>query len=198
MGLNGHYTTGPLWGIVTLGNGAPLMVIYMKLNLIEERVYVGQTNMTVADRFKLHDEAVKGGHQDPLHKAMRRWPENWAWTYVVLQNCYSQEELNAAEDYWIEYTCCTDPMVGYNVQRTSNNIQERYVKSRAPVTEEQREFYRIQGKKGAAHGNKGSKQDMSEEEREKFREYGRKGAEKSKRLQAERKAALEIAKVRVS
>lgn len=53
--------------------------------------------------------------------------------------------------------------------------------------EEQRDFFRQCGQKGAEHGKKGARrrEDMSEEEREKYREWGRKGALASKKLKAE-------------
>lgn len=164
------------------------MLVYMLLNVVEERAYIGQTNMTFGDRLNLHKESAKGGSDAPLHVAMRRWPDDWTWTYVILQNCYTQDELDKAEEAWIAYCCTADTGVGYNVHRTCHRggTQQPKERKRAPITDEQREFYRQCGMKGAAHGRKGTKPkaEMSEEDREKYREWGRKGAEKSRRLRA--------------
>jgi len=130
-----------------------------------------------------HGDAVREGSRAPIHEAMRRWPDKWAWTEVVLQNCYSQEELDKAEEDWISHCCSADSGIGYNVHRTCHGGKHTMtIRTRRPMSEEQREFYSIQGKKGASHGVKGAHKNMSEAEREKYREWGKKGAAKSRLL----------------
>lgn len=158
------------------------MLVYMLLNVIEERAYVGQTTKTLKERLATHAESVKLGSRAPVHEAMRRWPQPEYWLNVVLQNCYDQEELDRCEEAWIERCCSADTGVGYNTHRTVATKKQR-----APISEEQRDFFRQCGQKGAEHGKKGARrrEDMSEEEREKYREWGRKGALASKKLKAE-------------
>lgn len=129
--------------ILTL-EGAPPMLVYMLLNIIEERAYVGQTTTTPNDRLHLHFEQVKEGSQAPVHEALRKWPEKEWWIMVVLQNCYDQEELDRAEESWIKYCHSADSAVGYNIRRTVSTPVQR------PMSEERREFFRECGRRGAA------------------------------------------------
>lgn len=163
------------------------MLVYMLLNTIEERCYVGQTVKTAEARWKEHWDDARGGDSSAVHAAMRKWDDRelW-WTYVVLQHCYSQEELDAAEAAWIEKCSAREPGVGYNARA------ERFVRSprdaRTGLTDKERRFYREQGMKGAVHGKKGARPraEMTEAERERYREWGRKGAQRSKERQAKR------------
>lgn len=170
------------------------LLVYMLLNLIEERAYVGQTVKPVLERLKEHRDNGRRGMQSPLHQAFRRWPELEYWTYVVLQNCYSEAELDAAEGHWIDYCCTADTGVGYNVHRTAHGASSR---KHIDLTEEQRQVLREAGKRGAA-ASAGTRQppsakslarkerqakwaNMSADERRDFlRECGRKGGAASK------------------
>lgn len=162
------------------------MLIYMLLNVIEERAYVGQTVQTLAHHTKEHWDAAHKGDTSILHAAMRKWDEPWCWTCVVLQNCYNQEQLDASETWWINELCTREPGVGYNAR--PGTFKRSPKDARAALTDQELDFYRECGKKGAAHGIKGTKrkEDMTEEEREKYRAWGRKGAEASRLKKLER------------
>lgn len=145
----------PLGWFKAVYNPAPygvylyLMLVYMLINLIEERAYIGQTTLTLNDRLNMHDRQVKELSQAPVHEAMRRWPEKDLWLAVVLQNCYDQIELDRCEERWIERCHTAEYGVGYNVQRTCHGTSEKQKRIAADMSEEQREKFREWGRKGA-------------------------------------------------
>jgi len=156
------------------------MIVYMVVNLIEERAYVGQTMQTLAERMLAHWEGSRTGSMSLLHVAMRKWNDSCFWDAVVLQPCYSQVELDSWESKWIDELSTREPGVGYNARHE------------APKRPRLDGFYRECGMKGAVHGRKGArpKAQMSETELERYREWGRKGARiaKEKLLSQNRKA----------
>jgi hypothetical protein len=159
------------------------MLIYMLLNTITEKAYIGQTVNTLRDRHNDHLELARGGSSAPIHVALREWPE-WAWLPVVLQNCYAESELDAAEDAWIELCQTRRGSVGYNLRRggfagrgdseVDGRLAFRNKKAarhREDMTAEELEVYRQHGLRGTKR-----KADMTEAELEQCREWGRKGA----------------------
>jgi len=163
----------------------------MLLNLIEERAYVGQTNNTLAERLRAHWASAREGDSSAVHSAMRKWDSDELWTSVVLQNCYSQPDLDAAESWWMNELSTLEPGVGYNQRRGPTTKRTASPRDpRAPMSEIEREFYRECGKRGGAAsknlGKSRPKSQLSEAEREKYREWGRRGAAKSKELAARR------------
>jgi hypothetical protein len=167
------------------------MLVYMLLNEVEERCYVGSTEKTVIARLAEHWALARGGARSPLHEAMNRWPHDEYWTYVVLQNCYSLEELSEAEERWISHCHSADTGVGYNVHRTVHGGSRK----QPQMTEQRREFFRECGRRGGSAGRVVSPKTLARRERqarlavmtdeertEFFRECGRRGAVKSKSL----------------
>jgi len=156
------------------------MIIYMLLNEVTEKVYIGKSINSLPHRLAGHIDAMQSGSTSRLHAELKRWPEE-CWTAVVLQHCYSEEELALAEGNWIAATEATDPAVGYN---------SHYVPSSADIAmnalasikrgRKDSEFFAACGRKGAAKVKR--RADMTPEEIERFREWGRKGAAKSKAL----------------
>ena len=186
---------------LTMGPPAPrpAMMVYMLLNTITERAYVGATDKTLEERWQRHLNDSRSGSAAPLHVALREWPEA-LWLPVVLVNCYTTEELSAAEAWWIERTEVHDPQVGYNDGRASyvdtvtngkrggNPLVIGGDRETSPLNgktpEQRRQYFSDCGKRGAAAGRKGAKPkaEMTEADRERYREWGRKGAARSKEL----------------
>lgn len=123
------------------------MLVYMLLNEVEERCYIGQTTKTLETRLSEHWAAAKDGSNTRLHEAMRRWDDRSFWTHVVLQNCYEAEQLDPIEAMWIELCGSKDHTVGYNERLGS---PEKKRTAQPPMTEERREFFRECGRRGAA------------------------------------------------
>lgn len=179
----------------------PAMIVYMLLNTVTEKAYVGATDKPLDERWQRHLKEARHGSTWPLHEAIREWPEEF-WLPVVLVNCYSTEELSTAERAWKTICSTEDPDIGYN----DVNNQASYSTSVAngkkggdPLTiggnapgsplsgktlEQRRQYFSDCGKRGAAAGRKGARprKEMTEEERERYREWGRRGAARSRKL----------------
>lgn len=138
------------------------MLIYMLLNTVTERAYVGQTHHSLEHRVKDHFDAARHGSTSMLHETMRLWNEQCYWDAVVLQVCYDQRQLDIAEAAWQRACHVLEPGVGYNARR--ENLENRrgpgYVmtstKPNSPIAgmseDEARAWYREQGMKGAQYG----------------------------------------------
>ena len=76
--------------------------IYKITNLINNKIYIGQTRFNVETRFKQHlYEANKGELQYPLYKAIRKYGENNFKLEIIEE--VEDEQLNEKEQYWIKY-----------------------------------------------------------------------------------------------
>ncbi len=153
------------------------MLVYMLLNVITEKAYVGQTIHTLDKRLRGHWEQADGQSSAQIHDAMREWHDPCFWDMVVLQHCYDQSQLDQAEAAW-QHICNThDPAIGYNARKekidNGNSLTTTRVNSPiANMTQEQaREYYREQGRKGTK-----PKEEMTEERRAFYRECGKRGA----------------------
>lgn len=159
------------------------MVVYMLLNVVEERVYIGQTTQAFAARLKEHREQARSNEDNALYDAMRRWDNECWWEYVILENCFDQDELDAAERRWIRYCNARDRAVGYNTQLPPE-------KEKHFILDEERELYDAIGDTHSVRASvaKTSKkpsafsQMSAGEKREFFRECGKRGLEKQKKL----------------
>jgi hypothetical protein len=134
------------------------MIVYLLLNVVTEKAYVGSTVRTLKERVDYHWADARKGSEAQLHREMRLWDSEF-WDAVVLQNCYDELQLSQAEAAWIALLSTREPNVGYNSR-----------------------FEPLEG--GKQRGMQRKREQMTEEERERFRTWGKLGAEKSKRLRA--------------
>ena len=122
------------------------MIIYCYTNLINNKKYVGQT-INPEQRFRQHKSSVFNEkdkeYNSVLHRAMRKYGyENFS--YEVLAECNTLEELNQQEIYFIN-TLNTLVPNGYNVASGGNNgsyphtleSKEKLMKAHAKLTEEE-------------------------------------------------------------
>ena len=84
-------------------------VIYGIENLLNHKIYIGQTVQNVRKRINSH----KCGKKQLIDKAIQKhgW-KNFVW--VVLEECETHENLNEAEKYWIAKLTTLCPN-GYNL-----------------------------------------------------------------------------------
>lgn len=86
-------------------------VIYQLLSP-SRKVYVGQTIKTLEHRLLCHKQRARKKHH-PLYDAIRKY--GWEnFTVRVLCECYSQEDLDLAEQFFIQYYESLVPK-GYNI-----------------------------------------------------------------------------------
>ena len=83
------------------------MVIYKITNLLNGKIYIGQTKQKIEYRFLQHSKA-----NSPLGQAMRECGlENF--TVEIIEHCENQAELNEREKFWIKVLKSKIPY-GYN------------------------------------------------------------------------------------
>ena len=85
------------------------MIVYKITNLVNGKIYVGQTVRTLERRLKEHTEA-----DSLIGKAIRKFGiENFS--SEILETCQTKKQLNEREIFWIEKLNCKTPN-GYNVK----------------------------------------------------------------------------------
>jgi group I intron endonuclease len=81
------------------------MVIYKTTNLVNGKFYIGKDAKNKTDYL---------GSGIILKYAIEKYGEE-NFTKQILQECKTQNELNDAEIYWIEFYNATDKKIGYNI-----------------------------------------------------------------------------------
>lgn len=105
--------------------------IYIIRNTVNDKVYVGQTHVSIKLRFQNHLSAARRGLDYVIGKAIRKYGEDKFYV-ELLEECLI-EELNEREQYWISFFKATDNKFGYNmsiggnVVRTTKELDEGLV-----------------------------------------------------------------------
>ena len=89
-----------------------LGIVYMAINKINGKIYIGQTVKKLSSRKHEHiNHAMIGRYTMPFHKAIRKYGgEEFDW--FVLECCDSKDEMDEMEFHYImQYRTYTD---GYN------------------------------------------------------------------------------------
>ena len=75
--------------------------IYIIRNIINDKVYIGQTTQTIGIRFTNHKMASRTGEDTKFYRAIRKHGEDKF--YVQLLERVEIKDLNDRERYWIKY-----------------------------------------------------------------------------------------------
>lgn len=88
--------------------------IYKITNLINNKVYIGQVyNKSIEDRFNRHcNEAKKS--KSYIARAINKYGKV-NFKIEQIEECYSKQELDNREKYWIAYYNSTNSSFGYNL-----------------------------------------------------------------------------------
>ena len=79
------------------------MIIYKITNIINNKIYIGQTINTLEERWKRHqNDALSNRLDTHFAKAIRKYGID-NFTAEVIDTAQSQDELTAKETYWIHY-----------------------------------------------------------------------------------------------
>lgn len=92
------------------------MRIYKITNLINGKIYIGQTTYSLKARFTCHKHHIAG--KSLMTDAIKKYGrENF--TIEEIEVCKNQKALNKAESKWIAFYDCIAPK-GYNIKRGAN------------------------------------------------------------------------------
>jgi hypothetical protein len=94
--------------------------IYKITNLINNKVYIGQTTTNPDFRWKCHRQAAASGKDYPISRAIRKYGiENF--TFDLICSCFDLNELNLRETYFILFYRSNEKEFGYNCDIGGNN-----------------------------------------------------------------------------
>jgi len=103
--------------------------IYLIQNLINGKIYVGQTRMNVMKRFRSHRR-----NRHLIGKAIRKYGES-SFILKIVASSFRQSELDDLERYWITLTHSQVPN-GYNLQKGGHgysiSLRKNYRESNNP------------------------------------------------------------------
>lgn len=91
--------------------------IYKITNLINGKIYIGQTKNKIEERFNGHIKQAKANKKSDhsiLHEAIRKYGEEKFKT-ELLDIADSKEELDIKEKYWIKELNSQNKNIGYNI-----------------------------------------------------------------------------------
>jgi group I intron endonuclease len=77
------------------------MIIYKITNLLNNKIYIGKTTRKLNARRLEHLSDSRVGSKLPIHNAIRKYGEN-NFSFEVIDEANTQEELNDKEVYWIK------------------------------------------------------------------------------------------------
>lgn len=96
-----------------------IMYIYKITNLINNKIYIGQTTKKIGQRFNKHISEAKceiNGTRpnNYFHNAINKFGED-NFSIEILERVDSLKELDEREKYWINYYNSTKKEIGYNL-----------------------------------------------------------------------------------
>ena len=78
-----------------------VLLVYIVVNQINGKFYVGQTSKTLDKRWAYHLKSARLGSSAPIHSAIRKYGEQNFSVYRI-SDAVSPEQLDALEKYFIE------------------------------------------------------------------------------------------------
>ena len=99
--------------------------VYMLYNTVNEKKYIGQTWDTAQGRRRSHKYDAKSDVTSrPICRAIRKYGIE-KFEALELSYAHTQEDLDAAEDFWIIFFGTLDSEKGYNVRRGGQGQGQR-------------------------------------------------------------------------
>jgi group I intron endonuclease len=100
----------------------PFGVIYKVTNIINQKVYIGQTIRRFDTRKKQHIMSATKGSKVKFHLAISKYgADSFHWEVVC--DCYDLKQLNIMEEFYIWKANSTDKSFGYNIKFGGNNCK---------------------------------------------------------------------------
>lgn len=117
----------------------PCGLIYLITNIVNGKVYVGQTTKTIGERFSEHKSEARRGSELPFHRAVRKYKPD-AFTATELEKCSDRDSLNQAETRWIRTLHAATSESGYNCTSGGEGGYERTPESRLRIAAAQTRY----------------------------------------------------------
>ena len=87
-------------------------IVYLATNTINNKVYVGQTTMSLNQRISCHRINKRCRL---FHRAIKKYGMDvFQWT--TLEECVSKEDIDQKEMYWVEKLNANNNLFGYNLK----------------------------------------------------------------------------------
>lgn len=99
-------------------DSSPYGVIYLVTNSVTGKVYVGQTIMSIKDRWKGHCNAGSGSR---LWLSIQKYGRD-SFTISEISSANSKQELDDLERRFIKEYRSTDKSIGYNFERGGSGV----------------------------------------------------------------------------
>lgn len=107
--------------------------VYKIIDLTNNKIYIGATTEGSGLRFHRHVIRAEAGSSYPIHQAiLQHGVENFK--VEILEFCNSLDHMNEREAYWIAFTGCTNPEIGYN-GKAGGGIRFQTEESRSKIGE---------------------------------------------------------------
>lgn len=93
------------------------MIIYKVTNLVNQKIYIGQTVKDLEYRKGCHYREMKNPNRKRVyfHNALAKYKDSdFIWEVIAEAN--TKEELDKLEQYWVSYYNSNDPEKGYNLK----------------------------------------------------------------------------------
>ncbi len=108
-----------------------IYLVYLIRNLVNGKLYIGQTTKTLRQRWNQHLSSARRGSHDPLHKAIRKYgPE--AFKICEIQKAGSIQELDDLEKHFIALHKTYPPQLGfgYNLTMGGQGVRVEHLSER--------------------------------------------------------------------
>ena len=102
-----------------------VIIIYVATNTENGKVYIGQTINTLRYRKNQHknETYTKNRPRTFFHNAIAKYGID-AFQFAVIDDAQTIEELNAKEQFWIQWFNSTDKHFGYNLDSGGSNCKK--------------------------------------------------------------------------
>lgn len=97
------------------------MIIYKVTNIVNNKIYIGQTIKSLNLRRKIHEETPLK-YCAYFQKAIKKYgKESFVWE--ELEICQTREQLNKQEKFWIKFYNSNESKFGYNLTNGGDSFE---------------------------------------------------------------------------
>lgn len=116
--------------------GSGNLIIYKATNLLNGKVYIGQTTNSLKYRKEQHIREAKCAKRKSVyfHNAINKYGEV-NFSFEEIDSAETIDELNEKEQYWIKFYHSTDKRYGYNLDSGGLNGREKSEETKKKIGE---------------------------------------------------------------